>query len=334
MPEWTVDFFRPADAKGVADLFRSVYGEDYHVKSVYDPEQLIAELRSGTTYRAVARTAEGEIIGHTAFCASSELNPALYEALQLLVHHAWRGTDVAVKLNQFAIPQIPIKYKLKQVWGEAVCNHHFSQRMYTGNRYGETGLELELLPGEGMARSMQAANTGRVAAVVVFRPYEARPRTVYLPPAYRPELEFFYADFDHGHRFASGDGTLPGGKATTGKLSLYPQVAVARMNFFDIGGDFSAVLTEYDRQAHDNGIFVRQAFLPLTVSATGQAADILRQQGFFIGGVMPRWFGDDALLMQKIVGMPNFEGICLYTDRAKEMLSLVKADWQRATGQA
>jgi len=332
--EWVVDFFRPGDAKGVSDLFRSVYGDNYHVKSIYDPDQLIAEQQRGETYRAVVRTAVGEIIGHTAFCASSALNPSLYEALQLLVRHDWRGTDVAVELNRFAIPRIPVEFGLKQVWGEAVCNHFFSQRMYTENQYAETGLELDLLPGAGMARSMKAADTGRVSVIVVFRPYEARPQTIYLPPVYWHQLEFLYADFDHGHHFVPGEGRLSDGSATHGKLSLFSQVAVARMNFTAIGGDFADRLAEFESQAGESGILAYQAFLPLTVAATGEAAAILRQKGYFLGGVMPRWFGDDGLLMQKIAGVPNFEGLRLYTGRAKDILSLVKADWQRAADQA
>ena len=330
--EWAIDFFKPADASGVADLFRSVYGDDYHVKSVYDPEQLIAEQQSGKTYRAVARTAGGEIIGHTAFCATSSFNPSLYEALQLLVRHDWRGTSVAAELNRFAIPRIPVKFGLKQVWGEAVCNHVVTQRAYTENQYAETGCELDLLPGAGMARSMKAADTGRVAVILVFRPYEARPQTIYLPPVYGTQLEYLYNDFDHGHRFLPGDGPLSAEPTTQGNLDLYPQVAVARMNFTVIGSDFADLLTKFDQQASESGIMVYQVFLPLTVAATGEAVDVLRRHGYFLGGVVPRWFGDDGLLMQKVLGSPNFEGIRLYTERAKNILALVTADWQRAGG--
>ncbi len=330
--EWTVDFFKPEDANGVVELFRSVYGNEYHMKSIYDPDQLIAEQLSGKTYRAVVRTTGGEIIGHTAFCATSQLNPALYEALQLLVRHDWRGTSVATELNRFAIPGIPVKFGLKQVWGEAVCNHVSSQRAYTENLYAETGCELALLPGAGMARSMKVADAGRVAVIVVFRPYEARPQTIYLPTVYWKELEYLYADFDHGHRFLPGDAHLPAKQKTQGKLELYSQVAVARMNFTAIGSDFSDLLTQFDHQASENGILVYQVFLPLTVAATGEAVDILRRCGYFLGGVMPRWFGDDGLLMQKVLGSPNFEGVRLYTERAKNILELVTADWQRAVG--
>jgi len=35
------------------------------------------------------------------------------------------------------------------------------------------------------------------------------------------------------------------------------------------------------------------------------------------------------MLMQKILGQPNWEGIQLYSERAKKILELVKADWQQ-----
>ena len=127
---WELDLFRPGDAQGLTDLYRSVYGEDYHVKSVYDPIQLIAMQDSGEAYRAIARTSEGEIIGHTSFYRSSPPNRDLYESGQLLVRHDWRGSTVAMALSRFAMTEIPRQYNLRQVWGEAVCNHRFTQRMF------------------------------------------------------------------------------------------------------------------------------------------------------------------------------------------------------------
>jgi hypothetical protein len=61
----------------------------------------------------------------------------------------------------------------------------------------------------------------------------------------------------------------------------------------------------------------------------GEAADILRNRGFFFGGVLPRWFGEDGLLMQKVLVRPNWEGINLYTDRAVQILRFIKDDWEK-----
>ena len=326
--DWSIDFFCPADAQGVTDLYRSIYGANYHVKSVYNPEELIAQQNSGETYRAVARAANGKIIGHTAFTLSSPPNRELYEAVQLLVDHKWRGTDLASQLTQFAIDEIPCKYKLKQTWGEAVCNHLFSQRIYLQNHYIETGMELDLLPGASMAQSMKSVDTGRVSVVSIFRSYEARPQTIYVPPVYQEQLAFLYDGFEFGHTFVTNDKPLPDGKATLGKLDLYPEVSVARMTFFDLGSDFDICLKEYDHKCTDAGIVVYQVFLPLCLPSIGAAVDILRRKGYFLGSIMPRWYGDDGLLLQKLTIPSNIGRMKIFSSRSREILTMIQADQQ------
>lgn len=41
---------------------------------------------------------------------------------------------------------------------------------------------------------------------------------------------------------------------------------------------------------------------------------------------MPRWFDGDGLPMQRILCSPDFEGIVLFSDIAKELLSFIKHD--------
>jgi hypothetical protein len=72
---------------------------------------------------------------------------------------------------------------------------------------------------------------------------------------------------------------------------------------------------------------VIQVFFPLTWPWAGAAADILRRQGYFLGGALPRWFDDDGLLMQKMLIDPDFDGIHLFRKQAKKILDLVKQDW-------
>ena len=48
----------PADANGVARLFYAIYGDGYPVDTVYIPERLIDENRSGRLRSAVARADE------------------------------------------------------------------------------------------------------------------------------------------------------------------------------------------------------------------------------------------------------------------------------------
>jgi len=40
----------------------------------------------------------------------------------------------------------------------------------------------------------------------------------------------------------------------------------------------------------------------------------------------------DGLLMQKIIGKPNWEGIQLHSDRAKMILEIARKDWETTAG--
>ena len=324
---WTLDLFRPEDAAGVVGLYRGIYGENYHVSSVYDPIKLVAEQEQGDVYRAVARSASGEVVGHTAYARSSPPNRGLYEACQLLVHHDWRGSALASELTLFAIEQIPLHYQILHTWGEAVTNHLFSQRIYTGSGHAETGIELDLLPGDSMAQAMRGENLGRISVVTIFRNYgPPLPQTIYLPAAYTSQLPFLYSGFEHGHSFVASTKPLPDDRQVRGKLDLFASVSVGRMTFLQLGGDFAACLSDYETQAAAANIRIHQAFLPLTDPAIGTAVDCLRTRGYFLGSVLPCWYGDDGLLMQKLSDEPNIAGTKLFTDRAREILSLVLAD--------
>jgi hypothetical protein len=70
-------------------------------------------------------------------------------------------------------------------------------------------------------------------------------------------------------------------------------------------------------------------WLKLSWPWIGRVAALLRDKGYFFGGILPQWFGDDGLLMQKILSVPNWEEIHLFSDRARKILEFVKADRQQ-----
>ena len=160
--EWELALFQPRDAAGVVALYREVYGESYPVAEVYDPKALVRQEEEDVTWRAVARNHAGAVIGHIAFYRSTPPNPKLYECGQLMVCHEWRQTSVGFALMEYALAEIPRQRGLEQIWGEAVCNHLFTQMMMTKRGYHETGLEVALMPGD-------AAKGGeRTSTVLIF----------------------------------------------------------------------------------------------------------------------------------------------------------------------
>lgn len=67
---YTIDRFRPEDAYAVARCYYAVYGNAYSVPVVYNPDALIEANTKGMLYPIVARTLNGDVVGHCALYAA------------------------------------------------------------------------------------------------------------------------------------------------------------------------------------------------------------------------------------------------------------------------
>ena len=325
---WTMDRFRPQDAAGVVALYRAVYGENYPVKAVYDPQALIHQEDTGEARRVVARTAAGDVIGHTAFYRSSPPFAGIYEYGQLMIRHDWRQSTVASELFSFGMTEIPSRYGTEAIWGEAVCNHLFTQQFTAWNNFIETGLEVGLMRGESYNKALreESDDRERVSSLLVFRLFKQRSQKLFLPKVYEAALRFIYEADHSGHDFYPAERPLAADAETRATLQSFPGAGVARFSFDELGGDFESRLAYLDSEASSTGAVVTQALLRLTDPCVGAAVDILRRRGYCFGGALPRWFDDDGLMMQKIRPPMDFDKIYVYTKRARWIKEFVKQD--------
>ncbi len=72
--------------------------------------------------------------------------------------------------------------------------------------------------------------------------------------------------------------------------------------------------------------------LDLADPAAAAACEALRRRGYCLGGVLPLWFGTDAILMQRPGREPAFDDIALATAQGRDLLAIVKADWESIQG--
>ena len=326
--EWELALFQPRDAAGVVALYREVYGESYPVAEVYDPKALVRQEEDGLTWRAVARNHAGAVIGHIAFYRSTPPNPKLYECGQLMVCHEWRQTSVGFALMEYALAEIPRQRGLEQIWGEAVCNHLFTQMMMTKRGYHETGLEVALMPGD-------AAKGGeRTSTVLIFSSPGESGQTVYVPQVYQEAFALLYGELAEACNFVEATAPLPQAVATEGSIEMFAGAGVARLSITNIGADFEAKAALWESQASAAGTVVLQAFLRLGDETIGAAVEILRRRGYFLGGVLPGWYGGDGLLMQKVSIAVDEKAIHAYTKKAKAIKALVLKDWAEVCPQS
>jgi hypothetical protein len=322
-----VDFFRPADAKGIVELFRAVYGEGYPIKLFYDEKALTEANSEGQYYSIVARTTSGKVLGVVHLYRSAPYE-SLYEAGAGLVLKECRNLGLNKRLLHFVFDQwASTQDNIEQTFGEPVCNHVHMQRVVSQMAHVETALEVALMPAEAYDKERSAK--GRVAALLAFRCYKPKPHKVFLPPAYERESRWIYAALDDSRDLATGKKSLPENLSSKGKMTVFDFARMARIAIYESGHDLAQFISDLENQALAQNVLVIQVWLKLSTPWSGSAVDILRNKGYFLGGVLPRWFDEDGFLMQKLICEPYFEEIQLHSDRAKEICAMVKQDWTR-----
>ena len=321
-----VGLFCPEDAEGVARLFRSVHGEDYPIKMFDDPVQLVKANQEGDYYSIVARSSDKEIIGiHNLF--RSAPSREVYEWGVGLVLKEWRSKGVSGAIEQFMIDNVVSKLGMHTVFGEPVTNHVRMQKAGLKYHFNTTALEVGLMPGE--AYSGEGVTSHRVSTLLFFRIYRNIPQKIFLPKPYNVALRLMYENFSLGRDFSESTSLPPRHTVSRSNMELFDFAKVARIAFDETGSDFAEHISDLESEAVKKGSIVIQLWLKLTSPWIGEVVKVIQGKGFFLGGLLPQWFDDDGLLMQKLLVRPDFDSIQLYSDDSRRIADLVRADCRR-----
>jgi hypothetical protein len=324
---WTADKMRPEDAEGVARLFRFVYGDDYPVQTYTDPERLIEANRSGEVLSSVARTDLGDVVGHNAVFHSAP-SPRIFESGSGLVHREYRGQNIFQALDALCVKRALEEGNAAAVWGEPVLNHPISQKMTRTNGYINTAVEVDLMPAATYAKEQSAA--GRVSTLMGFILLQPSLQSVYLPPVYENWLGALYDSLGAPRETLPAKDGPPEVEASRVRVDHHDFAQLVRAAVHEVGADFEKVWDRTEAEAAAGGVRVFQVWLRLTDPAVGWAVDRLRRRGFFFGGLLPRWFDDDGLLMQKTVDPPHWNDMVVAVDDGRRVIEMAKQDWAAA----
>lgn len=324
--DYRIDLFSPGDAAGVAQLFREVYGDGYPVKIVYNPEQLVAAFEKNEYVPVLARTPDNRIVGFTSLYRSAPYK-GIYEAGLSLVLPAYRNTPIFGLLSRHVLRAAITIPGLETLFLEGVCNHTLTQKAGVMFKHVETAFEIDLMPAEAYER--EHAASGRVSTLDMFRTFVRKPHAVYVPEVYEEPIRYIYDGFDDSRTLISSRDSLPYGGGTQIATQVFDFAQLARVTVHQVGADFETLFHKEERRLEERGCAVIHVWLNLSWPWISEVANYLANRGFFLGGILPRWFGEDGFLMQKVLGRPNWEGINLYTHRAAEILRFIKGDWER-----
>lgn len=314
-----VDLMRPEDAFGVAALFRAVYHDDYPIKTYYDPQALTTANQKGEIVSCVSRTLRGDIVGHNAFYRIAPCRK-VFEGGAGLVLPAYRNTaGLLGRMLTRGIQMVP-EFGGEGIYGEHTCSHLFTQK--AAHRLGNVtmGLEVDLSFQAGGAQK-------RISSLNGYQTLKPFPHKVYLPGIYDHSLRFLYEGLNEERQFAPTSQLPKGEHPSRIEVEIYDWAQVSRISVLEIGKDFMTAVAVRESEAADRGVTVYQVWLPLASPSVGWAVECLRCRGYFLGGLLPRWFDTDSLLMQRLCHTPDWDGIHILLDRSREIFRMVREDW-------
>ncbi|EMG38002.1 hypothetical protein PCS_01171 [Desulfocurvibacter africanus PCS] len=314
----TVGDFQPEDAEGVAKLYYAIYGDKFPLDYVYDPERILEANQGTDLYQVVGRTASGDVVGLSALFKATP-NRGLMESGSLMVLPEYRAGRLAYELIRMTMNELPPRLGLQGVNGQSVCDHLITQKF--GDRFGSRGfaLEMESIPARP---GVDGGANGRISLLNEFKILQDTPQTLYLPQVYDVFLRGVYALNGLKRDFAAQGS--PAGE-TRWDASEYAEASLAKMAVHEVGIDFSSVLGRFEAEHPDR--YAYQLLLPLTNPGLPAAVEAARGRGYFMGGLLPLWTGQDVLLMQKIAASPDFSAPQLYSDGSKAILEFIRQDY-------
>jgi hypothetical protein len=308
----------------VGDVFRSIYDDDFPVKDVYHPETLWREVREGRVAATLAFDGEDRPVGYISLFKSAP-NPRLWEGGNLIVNPAYKHTYLSsILFRHYLKPEIREPLHADGFFGEAVCHHYFTQVGCVKSGMADCAIELDLLDGASFKDNQ--AGSGRVACVLNFLEFTRPDAPVYLPQRYAEIVQRLSKTL-FPRSFLPADSPLPLDGVSQREDRYHEAARTWKVYVREIGGDWRVAVDELLREADSRDVVSLQVTLNTANPHLGSAVEIMRGRGFFLGGLAPRWFGNDGLLMQKVLGRePDYDGIKLYSRTAKDLLTTIRAD--------
>jgi hypothetical protein len=221
----------------------------------------------------------------------------------------------------------PRHFPIDAILGDAILNHPYAQKVAIRLKSTLAGVQVDLLPGEVFAKERDAG--GRVASLLLINIYRDVSRARYIPAAYEDELRFISDRIGKDRELLASTLPIHQGPASRINLQYFDFAEVARFSIEEIGDDFQAAFEAMEEAAGQRGTVIFQAWINMAIPWMGQAVDWLRGRGYFLCGVLPRWFDSDVFIMQRMEHRPNWEGIVMALEQGESLLRLVKRDWER-----
>ena len=292
-PRYTIRLLRPEDAAGVAACVRCVYGDSYIHPKLYHPDQVLWLNLTGELVSAVALDAAGRVVGH--FALERRGLGTIAEEGKAVVLPGHRHHHLMEALRGL-LEEEAHRLGLIGLFGQAVTNHVFTQKLMERSGLGVCGLSLAALPRS--FQNLPEPLPQRMSLLLGFKYLRPpAPAVVYAPARHRAICARIYEQLRVPVEFREPHAAEGPGRVSVKRFSAW-QAALIRVD--RVGAATAAEVCRVRRSLCDTaGVEAVFLELPLAQAGTPELCRAVEQEGFFFSGIGP-CFGNagDALRLQ------------------------------------
>jgi hypothetical protein len=321
---YSVRRFCPADAPGVVDCVRQVYGDSYLHPELYHPKRMIRMNETGEQVSVVALDAAGKVIGHYAL-ERPDLGPIAEEG-EALVAPDQRHHHLAEAMRAL-LEEEANRLGLVGVFGQAVTNLVFSQKIQ--ERFGLKPCGVSLGAGPRSLHNVPGPKPQRMSFLIAFK--YLTPLTnvvVHVPARHREICGRIYESFGLPVEFRDPQPPKGPGEVIA---HFAPELQTAKIRVMRVGADSAAAIAhfsgEFGKSSKAEAVFLE---LPLAQGGTPALCEIAEKEGFFFCGVGPHFAADgDVLRMQLLHVDLDVDLLLLDSPFAKELAAYISRERNR-----
>ncbi len=308
-----------------------VYGYTYK-DAVYYPEKIAELLNQQLLFAVVAVTSDGEIIGHQGLLKPRP-DAMTAEITMGVVHPRYRGRGLFERLKEEAFIRLRTD-GLPGLFGEAVCNHPYSQKANFAMGGRPCGFMLGFVPGDRVFAKIEEGTKQERVTVVLFhtRLNETPSKLIYPPVQHRGVIERTFAACGVLRELGSSALEEPEGISSNITLRTVPENGIAYLDVITIGEEFGALVRDMLRKLCLMRFDCIYIDLPLSDPLTAFACTAAEVLGFFYAGIIPEYLpSGDALRLQYLNNVPiNPDKVVIVTDFGKELFAYIANEYQRS----
>jgi hypothetical protein len=318
---YTVRRLLPDDAAGVTACVCRIYGDSYFHREVYEPERLVALNATDQLVSVVALDGGGRIIGH--YALERGVYPDIAEEGEAMVMPEHRHHHLMEAMRGL-LEQEARRLNLLGLFGDAVTNHVFTQKLHERFGLAPCAVELGALPRS--FHNMPEPMPQRMSLLVAFkylRPPMAAP--VYAPGRHRAICARIYEGLGGQADFRDGGPAPPQGGLA---VEVNPAIQAATIRVERVGQDTAAeIIRARERCAEAEAILLE---LPLAQPGAAAACEAAERAGFFFSGIGPSFAADGDTLRLQLLKVPlDVALVQIDAPFARELVAYVARERER-----